>query len=203
MLGFVRMIFAVILVGVVVLIVVAINANNSHWRSEPASSTTAPSPAAAHAAAVWTPMSQALVIQDCQVWIVSAKIGKVPLKALGSESSSKDELLMVTVGIKNTTAEKKIDYETWGATPIYDHSPATLSDEHGNSYKRITFGIGSDVVGRVERSESIYPGKTLTDVLVFEVPIAAAKSVRLELPGENIGVAGRLRFEIPASAWKK
>jgi hypothetical protein len=77
-------------------------------------------------------------------------------------------------------------------------------DEHGRYRKAhdfvtglITFGIGSSPVGAVELSTSIYPNKAVTDVLVFEVPLQNAAYLDLELPAQNYGTEGMVRFRIP------
>jgi hypothetical protein len=168
-------------------------------RTSSGTPTTAPSPATA--AEHWTPSTQSIKTNDAQIWIVSAKVGTVPLKNLGDSTESEKEHLIVTVGIKSVSATKKIDYQTWASNGVYDASPATLKDETGNSYKRISFGIGAQPIGQAERGASVYPGKTITDVLVFEPPVGAAKELRLELPRANIG-GGRddepIRFSIPS-----
>jgi hypothetical protein len=74
---------------------------------------------------------------------------------------------------------------------------ATLRDNFGNGYRRIDFGLTAYPVGSVERSESIYYNKPITDVLVFERPIDTFEYLELELPAQNFGSQGLLRFRIP------
>ena len=73
-----------------------------------------------------------------------------------------------------------------------------LTDNFKNTYKRVNFGLLAEVKGQI-KSESIYPGKTVNDLLVFEVPLKNVQYLRLELPAENIGGSGKLRFQIPQS----
>ena len=47
--------------------------------------------------------------------------------------------------------------------------------------------------------ESIYPGKEVTDVLIFEQPVDKASELKLELPAANFGGEGFIRIKIPAS----
>jgi hypothetical protein len=90
-------------------------------------------------------------------------------------AASKDDLLMVKLKLLNTNPTKKVEYHSWaGAEFSLGRDYATLKDNFGNSYKQIGFGIGSSPVGSVEGSEALYPNKPVTDVLVFEVPLAAA-----------------------------
>jgi hypothetical protein len=150
---------------------------------------------------VWADASKGAVRQgDLQVQVVQVTIGQVPLKTITGNSRSKDNLLMVTLELRNTNPTKKVDYHTWsGADFSFDRDFATLKDNFDNSYKRISFGLGSYPVGAVERSESIYPNKSVTDVLVFEVPLDTIEYLRLELPAENFGGTGMLRLQIPKS----
>ena len=80
---------------------------------------------------------------------------------------------------------------------------ATLTDDNENNYKRVGFGSSSTPVGGIQIIESIYPGKSITDVLVYEMPVDAAKWLRLKLPAQNFKGDGMLRFEIPASMIKR
>ncbi len=59
------------------------------------------------------------------------------------------------------------------------------------------FSAMSKPEGRVDR-ESIYPGKAITDVLIFELPVENAEHLDLELPAENFGGTGMVRLRIPA-----
>ena len=79
---------------------------------------------------------------------------------------------------------------------------ASIKDDAGNEYKRCQFGIGTRVVGQVHGSESIYPNKTVADLVIFEPPIDACKYLILELPASAFGGEGTLRFNIPRSMWE-
>ncbi len=71
---------------------------------------------------------------------------------------------------------------------------ATLSDNFDNTYKRIGFG-GNDPVGRAG-ADSIYPGESASDVLIFERPLGAIEYLDLEMPASNFGGTGMLRLRI-------
>jgi hypothetical protein len=128
----------------------------------------------------------------------------VPLETITGNSRSKDNLLMVKLELLNTNPNKKVEYHSWSGKDIsFDRDFATLRDNFDNSYKRISFGLGSHPVGAVERSESIYPNKSVTDVLVFELPLETIEYLRLELPAKNFGGTGMLRLQIPRSMIKR
>lgn len=160
--------------------------------SEPSTEKTAPGEE-------WGDAQNAVQQGDLQLRVTKVSIGQVPLKdSFRDDSESKDELLMVSVELTNINATKKMNYNSWSGKDIsFDRDYATLEDNFGNTYKRINFGFSSNPVGAVERSESIYPNKSVSDVLVFEMPIDTIEYLRLELPAKNFGGTGMLRLEIP------
>ena len=160
----------------------------------------AASPAPEPPKVVWNDAANALRLGDVQVQIKGVKVGKIPVKDLmGGDTESSDDLLAITVGVSNLSAGKKIDFATWrGERMSFDMAYASLTDDNENAYKRINFGATTKIVGGVD-NESIYPGQAITDVLVFEKPVAAAKWLHLELPAKNFNGVGVLRIEIPAS----
>ncbi len=152
----------------------------------------------------WASATDAVKQGDITVRITAVKSGKVALKSgFGdSESESVDALLAIEVLITNTGANKKVEYHTFmGRDFSIGRDYASLHDNFDNTYKRIGFGM-SKPVGANE-SESIYPGKSITDVLVFEIPIDTAEYLKLELPAQSFGGTGLLRFRIPASMIQK
>lgn len=147
----------------------------------------------------WADARNAVQQGDLQVRIAKVSVGKVPLKdAFREGSKSKDDFLMVNLELVNKNPTKKVEYHSWSGKDIsFDRDYATLEDNFGNSYKRISFGFGSNPIGAVEGSESIYPNKSVTDVLVFETPLETIEYLRLELPAKNFGGTGMLRLQIP------
>lgn len=139
-------------------------------------------------------------IGDIVARVISAKIMKVPLVGLaGNRQISKDPLLVLIVEASNISETRKATYKTWAGADIasIDRS-ANLSDNFGNAYKRATLGIAKPD-GRVMSEASIYPGASITDVLVYEIPIRKAEYLQIEMPADNVGESGAFRFRIPAS----
>jgi len=135
---------------------------------------------------------------DLQVEVTRVYMGKIPIKALGDLTYSKDDLLAIHLKLSNMNPTKKLDYSTWSGKIIsLTRDFATLRDNFGNGYRRIDFGLTAYPEGSVERSESIYYNKPITDVLVFERPIDTFEYLELELPAQNFGSQGLLRFRIP------
>lgn len=147
----------------------------------------------------WHDARRPLRIGNVELRVVSANVGKVPLKDIMNEdSSSVDDFLMVTLQITNLDPARKLDYRTWrGRDFSFERDFAALEDNFGNRYKRIGFSIGSRPKNGIDSSESIYPQRTIEDVLVFEPPVENVEYLTLELPGANIGMDGVIKIRIP------
>jgi hypothetical protein len=147
----------------------------------------------------WAPATSPVVQGDASVSVSAIKIGKVPIKTIGGDTTtSDDDLLMIDVAITNKSTTHKLNYQSWaGARFSIDRDFATLQDNFGNTYKRTTFGMDKPIA-RADNA-SIYPGTPITDELVFEKPLANVQYLHLEMPAGNMGGTGRLRIEIPAT----
>jgi hypothetical protein len=78
-----------------------------------------------------------------------------------------------------------------------------LTDDFGNKYKAVEFGFADQVIGQLRGEATLYPNKPVTDVLVFEAPIARANSLILDLPASQIGSSGSIKFKIDRKMWDK
>lgn len=76
-----------------------------------------------------------------------------------------------------------------GADFSFGRDFASCRDNFDNVLKRIDFGIATDLVGST-KSESVYPSKSIDDIIVFEKPIDGTKSVKIALPKGNIEAEG-------------
>lgn len=100
--------------------------------------------------------------------------------------------LFISLDVRNTDSKMKLDFSTW-------RDVASLSDEHGNAYKRIVPGFGQRFAYMPVVGDSIYPGSYVNDLLIFEGPVSQAESLYLQLPAGNFGGLGWLRFQVPTS----
>ena len=142
----------------------------------------------------WTDAKSPVRQGSVTVQVTGVVIGMVPVKSIGGDmSTSKDQLCQISLRITNVDSARKIDYHGWQGNTF--SSDATLTDDLDNRYKGVSFGFGDKIVGQV-RSESIYPGGSVDDLLVFEAPIDAAKYLNLELPASNFGGSGKVYFRI-------
>ena len=131
----------------------------------------------------------------------SPRRGRVPLKDdwAGKPQVSADDLLSVDLSVKNTSSTQLLTYQPLGAEVISFRRKASLTDDFGNVYKRIHFGIGTEVKGAAKKL-TIYPGKSVDDVLVFELPIKRAQTLTLTVPLHALGIEREIRFQFPVSA---
>ncbi len=148
----------------------------------------------------WAPADKPVKQGDVQIQAVSVRVGKVRVRdrIRQETATSKEPLLSVALKATNLSTTKKIDYHTWAGREFsLSNDKAKLTDNFGNRYKTVTFGFDPPV-GRTE-SASVYPGKPVEDVLVFEAPLNNVEYLNLELPAENVGGEGMFRLRIPAS----
>jgi phage FluMu protein Com len=146
-----------------------------------------------------TKWSQSDTIQDgdIQVKIDSVSTGPVFInngEGLGM-TPSKDYLL-IKLQVTNLNENRKMDFSTWRATSLFDSS-SSLSDNFGNSYKRIVF---DQPLLYMEDQATIYPKHLFEDTVIFETPVQNYQWLHLQLSARNFGGIGNLGFEIANSA---
>lgn len=146
----------------------------------------------AHRQAVERAKPPTKMIGSAAISVTFADIGPVRIldKVRNEERETDSTYIYFIVRIANTTSDKLIVYKTWrgGVIDIEtdDQKFASLRDLLGNSYRR----IGTEFWWKWADSTddaTIYPGKSITDVLVFERPIDRKMEMKLSLPGENLG----------------
>ena len=115
-------------------------------------------------------------------------VDSVQLLSVGFKTpfASSSKHLQVAVTIRNLDQGKQVTYEPWQGLPS-SHSFAQAQDEFATYYRRAQFGMGTYPVGQIEQSIVMDPGREISDLILFDPPIADAKEIRLTLPGENIG----------------
>jgi hypothetical protein len=147
-------------------------------------------------------IEEAAVQNDLQVEIQSVKVEPVTFK-LFTTNQSRDPFLIINLKITNNNPTKIIDFQGWAAKELdFDRADrAQLQDENQNFYKRVHFGLASEIEGQVANSESIYPNKSISDVLIFEPPTDSAQILTLKLPAKQFGGKGMLEFQITRDQW--
>jgi len=137
---------------------------------------------------------------DMNITVNEVHIGAVHgSDALGQAEATKDEVLTIDLAVANLSQTIKTDFQTWRGTAIaIGGGYANLTDNYGNAYKRIYITPSMKDGSPNPDAVSIDPLKEQHDVVVFELPARNIKWLHLELPAENFGGSGVLRFEIPA-----
>ncbi len=110
-------------------------------------------------------------------------------------------MLKIYISIKNNSETKKEEYHGWGNTEwegLFRDEAPTLTDNFDNTYRRPDWAGLLKVKGQIS-STSLYPEKTVNDIIVFAVPVEKAEYLRLTLPAKAFGGKDVLRFQIPMS----
>lgn len=151
--------------------------------------------------AEWVQSPAPATLGSMTVRVASARISTIQLKGIGGDSfDSSERYLVLVIEVANESATKKASYRSWGErdlVPLGDG--VTLTDNFGNTYHSVGSGFTSEVVGRV-KSASLYPRKSTSDLLVFEVPVDGVHRLDLTLPASHVGESGVYRFRIGAAS---
>lgn len=115
-----------------------------------------------------------------------------------SQGISKRRLILLRVEVRNT-GDSAIEYRTIsGEDATGLREGAALADGRGRTLRRTRFPLSVVPVGRVA-SETLLPGRSLTDVVTFDPPAGppAAGRWTLRIPGESVGVEGDGVLSVP------
>lgn len=114
--------------------------------------------------------------------------------AEGKEAVSRDPLLRVDFSVKNTS-DSPLNYVPSMLSSGVDF-PA-LTDQRGALQNRVTFGPGIEVVGQTREAQTIAPGKSLNDFILFDRPTRGVETLLLTVPGRRVGGSGLIRATFP------
>ncbi|HEX3150157.1 MAG TPA: hypothetical protein VHR66_18920 [Gemmataceae bacterium] len=133
---------------------------------------------------------------DVEVRVTGARFGQPRVRDVRSgEQPPAGNLLIVYFEIKNNSRTKKNSHLSWAKAD--GHFVARLQDEKSNGYARHAFIYCGEVDGVKTTDREIQPGGTDRDLVAFDVPIAKVTTLRLSLPGMQIGQQGSVQFKIP------
>ena len=133
---------------------------------------------------------------DLRIAVTAVCIATAPFIPVPVKKPPIDKFLIVQVRLANVGVERKYDYSGWGQWG--SENAATLRDTKGKVFKLKRFEATWDVKGQ-QRSTSVFPGKSVDDILIFEAPPLKEipSRLRLELPAAACGNEGKFIFEIP------
>jgi hypothetical protein len=132
-------------------------------------------------------------VGDMVIRVASARIDRA--KGLDGKSFTPGQQLLVQLEVSNTNPKTKGDYKGAALGHTGDGAPRLTDDNHV-PYRVADFGVGKPIQGQLGKTAV---DKTVTDLLVFDLPTDKCKELLLEVPGTNFGGAGRVRFKIPRS----
>lgn len=138
----------------------------------------------------WLDSRTPILVGDIRLIIKAVTVEKIQMQnqfRRNLQYLTDDHQLRIQIIVENRSETKKLEYISWGWSrgAFLDSAFARLTDNHGNVYRIYD---NENVVDAV-RTESIYPGKAIEDVLVFERPIDKFEYLELGLP-ENAIKAG-------------
>src|SRR5262249_9766400 len=128
---------------------------------------------------------------DLVVGIASAEMGPLPLQ----NGRNSPDALSFKLRITNLS-KQPLHYESWSGSS----GVIVLKDQGNNFYNRVDFGPEEMPNGSFPRGD-IGPGKTVTDLLVFEGTQQTYVDFDLELPMPD--GSGSFRFRIPRGMVQK
>lgn len=135
---------------------------------------------------------------EVTVKVRAAAIGRARvIDATKRIADTQEDYLLLLLEIANTSATRKIEYTGWGARG----EPPRLTDNLKNAYN-VQVAPGGGIFDGQQRGKSIYPEKTMEDLLVFERPVVRAQSLRLQLPAAAFQGTGTGYIEIPMAMVK-
>lgn len=153
-----------------------------------------------------------LILGDTEVQVTAFSIEPAKLESLIFEydelskkldSEIETDYLVVSLQVTNQSKTEKLNFTTWRPTTLerWDSSAVTLKDEFGNNYRRISFSTSDLAAGT--KNDVLYPGQTIKDQIVFEIPVKNAKELRLALSANAFGKYGEFRFLLPVDKIKR
>lgn len=135
-----------------------------------------------------------------EVTPVIARISEVPTVGVFGERLSKDKHFLMGLRLTNRSSTKRVDFLGWGGE---FSKTFRVTDEHGNHYRPISFGI-SDRIGADESGETIEPQGSRRAIVAFEKPIPLANVLTIDFDGGAVGADGqRLKWVVRKKDWEQ
>ena len=144
-------------------------------------------------------VGEPVTVDGLTVRVVSVEVGNARVYAADGTMLVEDKQISLQVGIEVRAGGKgrTYDYWTWRGPGL-----RVAKDDAGRGYGGRLGSFSADYPGFVSH-RSLGEGEQVTDTLVYDPPVGAAKYIELELPGKNVGVDEAFRLRIPREAWSK
>lgn len=143
-------------------------------------------------------LQQSALIGPIGVKIRRIEVGKIPMRgAIGDALYYTDERIAVWLGVTNVHDTQQVPWKRWRTALI--HGQPTLQDDLGNVYTPQWMGDYRPL-GTADSGEVMYAGARMETLVVFDPPVANAKSFTLHLPATAVGQTGEFLFTFSATA---
>jgi HEAT repeat protein len=103
--------------------------------------------------------------------------------------------LRIQLLVENTDRARSIPFSGWRDPTAKD--PPRLLDNLGQPWEGIAAKAGAPPAEEGDGPQSIRPGRSVVEEVVFAIPPRGTKVLRLELPAVAFGGTGRLRLQVP------
>ncbi|QJW94999.1 hypothetical protein [Frigoriglobus tundricola] len=133
-------------------------------------------------------------LQQGYIRVRIARATVAPVQVVDSKKRyTKQPFLAVTVQIQHLGNGERVRLVHWGTTGERTVPDAVAT---ANGRKLALVNTDPDMPVGVSYGQDLFPGKSASDLLLFDPPVAGAP-VRLDLPAEAWGGHGAFRFRIP------
>lgn len=116
------------------------------------------------------------------------------IPATDPKGTPESRRLLIILDVKNLSGIEEFDFAPWSRAP--GQAGVTLNDDQGRSYQGKP--VDAAVVLRKRLPTSIEPGKSVKDVLAFDLPESTVRFLELEVSGAAFGVEASAKFKMPA-----
>jgi hypothetical protein len=147
----------------------------------------------------WVDVSQASwQLDDVRISVRGAWIGPVELTGTNTQKrATKERYLQLWINVINAGVARRVEFQGWSVTPAEPGGPVPhLTDPTGKQLAAKTFPRGTSAAWLAE-PVGLFPGKSVDELVVFELPDPNAAFLRLELPGSAFGGTEPVHLHIP------
>jgi hypothetical protein len=148
----------------------------------------------------WIDGDRAWQFDDVRVQITAVNPWQVELTApSGKKSWSKNKYLLVTVKVSNVGVARPLPFPKWELTAAKQGDPiVTLTTDSGERLVPAKFESGWATAFKAP-PQTLLPTQSGERTFLFQLPGAATKVLRLELPATEFGSPTPIRFQLNGS----
>ena len=140
-------------------------------------------------------------VDAVKIKLIAGTIGKLALGNPAKPTRSKETYFQIRVQVLNEKPNLALEFSgKWDSLDNHGLRPSRLIDEFDNEYLRSTRYFRPELAEFSNAKDRIDTGQALEDLLVFEMPIATAKELYLELGCGAVQKPGTiLAWKLPRS----